>query len=59
LGKLSCHKNYRSKNQTDRRTMTRQNMEQKTLEMIYPGESSESQEESTPEGDPGCAGKVE
>jgi len=28
--------------------------------MIYPGESSSvSQEESAPEGDPDCAGKVE
>jgi len=30
------------------------------MAMIYPGESSSvSQEESTPEGDPGCAGKME
>jgi hypothetical protein len=28
--------------------------------MIYPGESSSvSQEESAPEGDPGCVGKIE
>ena len=30
------------------------------MTMIYPGESSSvSQEESAPEGDPGCAGKME
>jgi hypothetical protein len=27
--------------------------------MIYPGESSVSQEESAPEGDPDCDGKTE
>ena len=37
-----------------------QDMSYARVTMIYPGESSSvSQEESAPEGDPGCAGKME
>ena len=37
-----------------------QDMSYARMTMIYPGEtSSASQEESAPEGDPGCTGKME
>ena len=37
-----------------------QDMSYTRMTMIYPGESSSvSQDESAPEGDPGCAGKME
>jgi hypothetical protein len=34
-------------------------MSEARMMMVYPGESSASQEENAPEGDPGCIGKME